>query len=331
MKSTLCGAPSKESNRASSAQDAFEKILGFHCFMSECSYEEGYRRMSLILEELTFIGGVETVGESTTAEISAESQFKTAVGSYLRPLADGAWDYILMRANGMRRITIDLAPENKDDLAHQLQATLNWLAPLLAESETPERFDLLAKALVAQIVKNYRWEQPEGRPREISIAQTKDDLWRRAVRILAMVHELHKAGYQRIRIYPFLSPSGCNWRCWISPVTNIANDGYQLLEEDLDCRLGIVAHYTSGQDNEYLGWKDAAHLNARQLANLFLQRFPKIAEQGAGLDWAYAGWLTDVLGVGELGPENGHLVYLGQDWPDDPAYHARWRPPLPIR
>lgn len=142
-----------------------------------------------------------------------------------------------------------------------------------------------------------------------------------------MVHELHKAGYQRIRILPFLAPSGCYWRCWITPISNIASDGYTILEDDWEKRAGIVAHYTSGQGNHYFDWEDAAHLNARQLAKLFLERFPKIAVEGSGLDWAYAGWLTDVLGTAELGPQGGHLVHLMQDWPADEDYLRRWRPP----
>jgi hypothetical protein len=43
-----------------------------------------------------------------------------------------------------------------------------------------------------------------------------------------MVHELHKAGYQRIRILPYLSPSGAYWRCTITTSDNVADDGYHL-------------------------------------------------------------------------------------------------------
>jgi hypothetical protein len=34
--------------------------------------------------------------------------------------------------------------------------------------------------------------------------------------VVEMVHELHKAGYQLLRISPGLSPSGIHWRC---PIT----------------------------------------------------------------------------------------------------------------
>jgi len=35
--------------------------------------------------------------------------------------------------------------------------------------------------------------------------------------VLAMVAELHKRGYQRLRVMPFTSPNGLYWRCWIGP------------------------------------------------------------------------------------------------------------------
>lgn len=74
-----------------------------------------------------------------------------------------------------------------------------------------------------------------------------DPAVRRAQRVLAMVHELHKQGYQRIRIMPGMSSSGADWRCSITHVGNIApKDGAKIVDWQLDC-----AHYTSGQDNSY--------------------------------------------------------------------------------
>jgi hypothetical protein len=42
---------------------------------------------------------------------------------------------------------------------------------------------------------------------------------RRVVRVRAMVGELHRHGYQRLRAMPFMSPSGTSWRCWVGPDT----------------------------------------------------------------------------------------------------------------
>lgn len=81
----------------------------------------------------------------------------------------------------------------------------------------------------------------------------------RAQRVLLMVHELHKLGYQKLRIAPGMSPSGCSWRCSITHVGNILpSHGAMLSNWDED-----VAPYTSGQQNAYFGWEDAAQDTAR--------------------------------------------------------------------
>jgi hypothetical protein len=36
---------------------------------------------------------------------------------------------------------------------------------------------------------------------------------RRAVRVLSAVGELHKRGYQRLRVMPYMAPSGGFWWC----------------------------------------------------------------------------------------------------------------------
>ena len=110
---------------------------------------------------------------------------------------------------------------------------------------------------------------------------------RRAVRVLAIVGELHKRGYQRLRVMPFMSPSGAYWRCWIGPVKFFyRNHGAILHEEPEDSRgdevqeRAIIARYTSGQTDQYFGWKDAQMDDIRSLAGKFLKRFRIVADSG---------------------------------------------------
>ena len=120
---------------------------------------------------------------------------------------------------------------------------------------------------------------------------------RRAQRVLLMVHELHKRGYQRMRIAPGMSSSGASWRCSVTPITNTLRTHGALSQEfDRDS-----AHYSTGMENRYFGWQDAREDTARQLASKFIERFPDIAEKGFGQDWAYAGWYVEVLGLAERG------------------------------
>jgi hypothetical protein len=139
---------------------------------------------------------------------------------------------------------------------------------------------------------------------------------RRARRVLLMVHELHKRGYQRLRIIPGMSPSGIHWRCTITTRANVLRThGAAALHFDRD-----TAHYTSGQENRYFGWKDAISDTARQLADKFLERFPGIVAASHGRDWEYAGWYVEMLGLAE----RGAFPIAYDDWHEEPD--PRWLP-----
>ena len=144
-----------------------------------------------------------------------------------------------------------------------------------------------------------------------------------AARLIAMVHELHKAGYQRIRICPAMAPSGMYWRCSISYAANVDADGLHFR----DGTEGRIAFYTSGQGAKYFDWPDGDTLTARTMARRFLHAFPLIAKNGAGRDWPYAGWLTDVLGYAE----HGKFIYFDADYPVPEEVFERWQPPPPPR
>ena len=132
---------------------------------------------------------------------------------------------------------------------------------------------------------------------------------RRAVRVLAMVGELHRRGYQRLRVMPFMSPSGTSWRCWIGPDTVFYRNHGAILCETADTladnnemqSISMIARYTSGDDNHYFGWQDAERDNARSLADKFLDRFSKLARRGEGWSYAYAGWYQRLLGLADRG------------------------------
>jgi hypothetical protein len=127
---------------------------------------------------------------------------------------------------------------------------------------------------------------------------------RRAVRVLAMVGELHRRGYQKIRVMPFMSPSGNHWRCWIGPDTLFYRDHGAYLRDSGFSETqheSSSARYTSGDENRYFGWRDAENDDARLLANKFLERFARLAGEGEGWSYTYAGWYQRLLGLAERG------------------------------
>lgn len=122
---------------------------------------------------------------------------------------------------------------------------------------------------------------------------------RNALRLLGMVHELHKQGYQRLRIYSGIAPSGVFWRCTIHPKDLDEQERDRM--DACEPATALVARYTTGDDRNYFQWKDCAQDDARALGQKFLQRFPALAGMGFGRDWAYAGWFTEILGHAEHG------------------------------
>lgn len=141
-------------------------------------------------------------------------------------------------------------------------------------------------------------------------------------KVLQMVGELHVRGYQRLRILPYMAPSGMAWRCAIGPAALFSRDGLRL-DESGDFGETTVS-YTSGAGGEYFLWTDAAHETPSGLARLFIKRFPKIVTAAKGSDWTYAGWYVEVLGL----TYPNLLPYAFADW-DDPEEpedeNRRWR------
>ena len=147
----------------------------------------------------------------------------------------------------------------------------------------------------------------------ISLSPSVNPGHRNATRILTMVHELHKAGYQRIRFSSGMAPSGFFWRCSITHAENMTSDGLRIQDFSLS---GAVAAYSTSSGDHYFGWANSPGRSARELGVLFLDRFPGIASKGLGRDWAYAGWLTEVLGRAERDEPSGFPVFFA-DYPLD--------------
>ena len=116
-----------------------------------------------------------------------------------------------------------------------------------------------------------------------------------ARRFLLVVHELHKLGYQGVRIAPGWAPSRAHWRCSVAAASNVGRNGWTLVDY---CE---GAHYTSAAGARIFGWEDAPRKSPRQLAQMFIGRFPRLATESIGMDYAYAGWFVALLGAVEQG------------------------------
>lgn len=226
-------------------------------------------------------------------------------------------------ASETRLAVIDLESCNSNPARGALESSIGgWFAGT-ALSTNPDKLRHLWKALTAQAVRDHAWEPPARPARRVSTSPPAEEHIRRAVRVLAMVGELHKTGYQRLRIHPWLHGSGA-WRCAITSADNVGTDGYSAIRHDDDS----VAVHSSADYPIYFQRIEGAGLNARQLAQKFLETFPDLAGRGRGQDWLYAGWFVDVLGQAESGSPDDIPMWAGDQWgePD-----ARWLPiPPPL-
>jgi hypothetical protein len=143
--------------------------------------------------------------------------------------------------------------------------------------------------------------------------------------LLLMVAELHRLGYQRLRIEPGMAPSGMHWRCGFASAMHVSKQHGALIAGS-----GPVARYSTGQARAYFDWPDAAGDTPAQLARKFVERFPTIAMQSQGADADYTNWYAEMLRL--LDPEAVPIAYA--DWELNPGALAvvgqASRPSVPL-
>lgn len=141
-----------------------------------------------------------------------------------------------------------------------------------------------------------------------------------AIKVLQMVHELHRRGHHHIHATPFLRPIG-TWCC------SITSAAY------LDGR-GSIVHGAGGESREILysafhgltpwGWEDGAGLSPIQMADRFSDQYPHIVYATTGRDHRYVGWFVEMLGLAEAGIIPYSFCDEDQGDPD-PAWQAPLR------
>ena len=115
------------------------------------------------------------------------------------------------------------------------------------------------------------------------------------VRLIKMMVELHRRGFQLLRIFPYEYPLA--WRLKIAPrpFFSVRNGAYvdPLNFADLDIE---DATYSSSSGLKYFNLENVERLDAEHLAGEFARAFPRLCEAGLGRDWEYAGWLSELSG-----------------------------------
>ena len=119
--------------------------------------------------------------------------------------------------------------------------------------------------------------------------KSKIDWVRRSQRVICMVSELHRMGYQHLRIMPYIHPLA--WRLLVAPREMFSESNGAFVPTNT-WGDGVAISSAGG----FFDWEDCKTDNARDLAEKFVTRFPDIAKRGLGQDWPYAGWLSALIG-----------------------------------
>lgn len=94
-----------------------------------------------------------------------------------------------------------------------------------------------------------------------------------------MVQELHRRGFEKLRIIPSMSPSGMNWRCRFVAETK-----------------EISFSATNWINNHEFKFREAdVQLTVNEWADLFLVENQKFLKQCKGINEEYVHWYTDML------------------------------------
>jgi hypothetical protein len=105
-------------------------------------------------------------------------------------------------------------------------------------------------------------------------------------RLMAMVRELHRAGYQRLYLYSWPKPSGLHWRWHL--FTGSRNWMQRPWREGW---YGSGAEYSA---NPMLGWGDAPGASVEELSRALAKFDPQGLAQALGRDEDHAAWFEAV-------------------------------------
>lgn len=129
-------------------------------------------------------------------------------------------------------------------------------------------------------------------------------------RLLFAVRELHRRGYEQLRISPGMARSGVTWRC------------------ELVAAGAPAEMYMSAMERRYFGWTDTEEDGAKALADKIEQRFPALMQKSRAPDPTYVRWYVQMLArtIGDV-PVSYDADMGGPDTP--PWYVCRSGDALP--
>lgn len=134
-------------------------------------------------------------------------------------------------------------------------------------------------------------------------------------RILQGVHELHRRGYQQVRIYPGMSPSGMYWRVLVF-------DAHDCPDETRSHSLsdGRLLSYSTGGKTEFLDAVVDHESTPGEVADLILSRMTWLDAPVA--DPAYASWYDRLMAL--VNEQDAEPVAYSDSYVQPPGWEIGW-------
>lgn len=129
------------------------------------------------------------------------------------------------------------------------------------------------------------------------------------IKLIEAINILHQRGYELIRVFPSVAPSGCYWRCFISTKDNF-DKTYGIKPEPIINKEGV--YYSTGALYEYFENFKGKRASLDNIADELLKRFPFLETKGKGQDPDYMLWFQKFLS----NVKSGNLPYVMDDYFD---------------
>lgn len=148
-------------------------------------------------------------------------------------------------------------------------------------------------------------------------------------RVLLMVRELHRMGFEQIRAAPYMYPIA--WRCPVIPALWVwrehgcrCDDYIGMMPEALTGGHNRRYTYSSAEGQQPFQWQGVHFATPRQLAERFVHELPQLVDAARAPDQAYIAWYDEMLAQTE---PNGVVYAFGeyQDPQPDTLYTAHCR------
>jgi len=101
-------------------------------------------------------------------------------------------------------------------------------------------------------------------------------------RYFLVIEELHRMGYELIRVCPCVSPNGLSWRC--------ATTVKKFTLKNCGAIYRGPEHTAAQTCDGKFKFGDCEGMTTHEIAELFLEKYPHLAQWGKGKDPEYVSW-----------------------------------------